>query len=108
MAHAENRLPIVLLLGVKPNVLVSGHGRMTIEEAVLGELLSVVEETRNSQLDVERLQSQIDDVFCWIPWEKVDEVVRTQEAAFTSSDPSGIASVRRLAGSINDAITWHA
>ncbi|MDO5753865.1 hypothetical protein [Arthrobacter sp.] len=108
MAHAENRLPIVLLLGVKPDVLVSGRGRMTIKEAVLGELVSVVEESGNSQLDVERLQSQIDDVFCWIPWEKVDEVVRTQEAAFTSSDPSITASVRRLAGSINDAIAWHA
>ncbi len=108
MAHATDKFPLVLLLGVRPPVLISGHGRMTISEAVAGQLESVVDETGNSTLDVASLLNQVDDVFCWIAWEEVDEVVRRQAAAFTSADPSVTASVHRLAASINDAIIWHA
>lgn len=58
-------------------------------------------------MDAEQLLRGIDDVYCWISWDELDDVVRRQAAAFTSADASVQISVRRLAASIGLTIAWH-
>jgi hypothetical protein len=107
MAHAGTRTPLILLLGAKPPVLVRGRGRMRLEDAISSELESVLRRANNEQLALEMLVERIPDVFRWINWPELSDVIRTQTAAFSTTDPSVNASVHRLAKSICSSITWH-
>ncbi|MBP2414336.1 hypothetical protein JOF48_003135 [Arthrobacter stackebrandtii] len=107
MMHAGGRKPLILLLGVTPRVLVRGGGRMTIHEAVSSQLGTVLAESGNTRWGSAELIGMLDEVFCWISWDEVKDVVRRQTDSFTSSDPAATASVRRLAASINHSIAWH-
>lgn len=108
MAHAAGRTPLILLLGVTPPVLVRGQGKMSISDAISVHLESVLADANNEQLVLVELLAKIDEVFCWISWEEVNEIVRQQAAAFESTDQSLRGSVQRLASSLHDAIAWHA
>jgi hypothetical protein len=108
MAHAGTRTPLILLLGAKPPVLVRGRGRMRLEDAISSELESVLRRANNEQLALEGLVERIPDVFCWINWPELSDVIRTQIAAFSTTDPSVNTAVHRLAESICSSIAWHA
>lgn len=108
LAHAGTRTPLILLLGAEPPVLVRGKGRMTLENAISSELESVLLRANNKQLALEVLVERIPDVFCWINWPELSDVIRTQMAAFSTTDPSVNSAVHRLAESICTSIAWHA
>ncbi|KQN86525.1 hypothetical protein ASE96_13230 [Arthrobacter sp. Leaf69] len=108
MAHADNRTPLILLLGAEPPVLVRGRGRMSIEDAISSELESVLLRANNEQLAMEGLVERIHDVFCWITWSELSAVIGSQAAGFVTADPSVDASVQRLANSVGSSIAWHA
>lgn len=108
MALAGTRTPLILLLGAEPPVLVRGRGRMSFEGAISSELESVLNRANNEQLPLEGLVERIPDVFCWINWPKLSDVIRTQKASFSTTDPSVSASVHRIANSICSSIAWHA
>ncbi|MFD2078116.1 hypothetical protein SAMN05421678_108297 [Actinopolymorpha cephalotaxi] len=106
--EAGDRTPLLLLiLGSAPPVTVRGHGRMGIEEAVALHLESVVDRMDGSDLDPAMLVDQISDVFAWTTWHDVGRVVADQERRFAADDPSVVASVRRLAASVTQAIERH-
>lgn len=107
MANADDRIPVIFLLGVKPPFSVRGNGKMSIEAAVASQLESVLAETNNDQLNLQDLLSRVHEVFCWISWPEIDSIISQQTASFTSGDASVHRSIRRLAGSINAAIVWH-
>ncbi len=108
LAHTGTRTPLILLLGVKPPVLVRGRGRMSLEDAISAELQSVLCRANNEHLAVDGLLERIPDVFCWISWAELSNVIATQSELFSSGDPSVNASVHRLANSICSSIAWHA
>jgi hypothetical protein len=108
MAHAATRIPLILLLGAAPPVLVRGRGRMSLEDAVASELASVLRRANNEHLAVEGLVERIHDVFCWITWSELSAVIGNQAADFSTTDPSVNASVQRLAKSLRSSIAWHA
>lgn len=108
MAHAANRTPLILLLGAEPPVLVRGRGRKSLEDAISSELESVLSRANNEQLALDGLVERIPDVFCWINWPELSDVIRTQTASFSTTDPSVNASVHRIANSICSSIAWHA
>ncbi len=51
--------------------------------------------------------ARIPEVFAWIAWAEVGDVVARQAEAFASPDPSVAGTVRRLAGSVVAAIEAH-
>lgn len=108
MAHAATRIPLILLLGAAPPVLVRGRGRMSLEDAITSELESVLLRANNEQLEMEGLVERVHDVFCWITWSELSAVIGSQAADFSATDPSVNASVQRLAKSLCSSIAWHA
>lgn len=108
MAHTDTRTPLILLLGAVPPVLVRGRGRMSLERAISSELASVLLRSGNEHLAMEVLMERIPDVFCWIDWTELSDVIRTRAAGFSTMDASVNASVQRLARSICSSIAWHA
>jgi hypothetical protein len=108
MAHAGTRIPLILLLGAEPPVLVRGRGRMSLEQAISSELESVLFRAKNEQLALDGLVERIHDVFCWITWTELSAVIGNQAADFSTTDPSVNASVQRLANSLRSSIAWHA
>lgn len=107
MAHAQGRLPLIVLFGVMPPVSIKGLGKMSVKEAVAGELALALAESGSDPLAAEDLMETIDEVFCWISWAEIDAVIRKQSATFAASDASVHGSVQRLAASITTAIAWH-
>ena len=69
------RTPLILLLGAKPPVLVRGRGRMRLEDAISSELESVLRRANNEQLALEEMVERIPDVFCWITWPELSDVI---------------------------------
>ncbi|WP_217375674.1 hypothetical protein [Paenarthrobacter ureafaciens] len=108
LAHSQGRSPLILLLGAEPPLQVKGRGRLSLKEAIRVELRDVLHQSSSNDHDFDTLLSQISDVFCWITWDGVNDVVSTrQAAAFASLESSVHASVQRLAGSITGALAWH-
>ncbi|WP_458106743.1 hypothetical protein M1D51_12570 [Arthrobacter sp. R3-55] len=107
VAHSQGRSPLIPLLGAEPPLQVKGRGRLSLEEAIRVELRNVLHQSGSNDDDFEILLNRIIDVFCWITWDEVDDVVSRQAAAFASLESSVNASVQRLAGSITNALAWH-
>lgn len=107
LAHSQGRSPLILLLGAEPPLQVKGHGRLSLEEAIRVELRDVLHRSGSNDHGFDILLSQIAEVFCWITWDGVNDVVSRQAAAFASLESSVHASVQRLAGSITNALAWH-
>lgn len=108
MANTGVRTPLIFLLGVKPPVTVKGRGKLSLELAIAPALESILSRINNQQFELEELIRGIPEVFCWISWPEVSELVRAQAESFAATDPSTNASVQRLAASVNSSIAWHA
>ena len=80
---------------------------MSLEQAILSELESVLFRAKNEQLEMEGLVEGILDVFCWITWSELSAVIGSQAAGFSTTEPSVNASVQRLAKSLRSSIAWH-
>ena len=54
------------------------------------------------------LMARIPEVFSWISWQELDNVMRECAAMFSTGHPSGDAAVQRTAAFVRNAIAWHA
>lgn len=106
MAHslAEGRIPLLLLiLNAPPPVLIQGHGRKSLAEAIIAGLPQVM-----SQPDaISAWHEKIDQTVAWITWHEIADVVRRQLQTIDVADSSVAASIRRLVESITNSIEWH-
>jgi hypothetical protein len=105
LAHqlAESRQPfLLLLLGSPPPVPIQGRGRMTVRNAILSGLPSILDEP-----EVESLARHVEDTIAWITWAELAALIRDILAPFTSNDLSIDRSIRRIAQALLGAIEWH-
>jgi len=77
------RTPVFLvLLGSAPPVAVQGCGRLDPKKAVLKDLRAVLASTEDHDLTYEELADRFSDVFCWISWQEISDLVTSQLATF--------------------------
>src|SRR6476661_6740383 len=109
MSKAGPATPMLLLLGVTPPLRVKGNGQLEIAEAVGRFLGPVLDRVVDDELPSESvLMSRLPEVFCWISWQELDNVMCESAAMFSTGHPSGDASIQRTAAFVHDAIAWHA
>jgi hypothetical protein len=106
LAHirAEGRIPLLLLiLNKPPPVLVQGHGRKSLADAIIAGLPEMISQPEAAST----WHPKIDHTISWITWHEIAEVVRRQLESIDVADSSLAASIRRLAESIANSIEWH-
>lgn len=100
--------PLVLLvMRHDPPLRVQNHGRLSLAEAVTLQLDEVLAGAVDHNLDHAEMVARIPEVFAWITWAEVGDVVHRQAHAFVSDNPSVAGTVRRLANSVAAAIEAH-
>jgi hypothetical protein len=108
---AAERLPLLLLvIPEPPPILVRGHGRQSLRDAIRPDLASVIGRTRNCSLTVEHLDAAIDSTVAWVTWDEIRDGVIANANAFAATVPSAggmHGTVQRLATIIDTAIRWH-
>ena len=108
MREANGKIPLLLLLlGSKPPVSVTGHGRLAIQKAITLYLDKVLEQAGNHDLQSKELVERIPTVTSWITWREIQDVISRQLSQFSIGNPSVEASVSRMARSVIHAIDWH-
>lgn len=108
MREARKRQPLLwLVLGSEPPVLVQGHGRLELSEAIELYLESVLARAENHNLEKTQLLEQMDEVVSWTTWQTIAQVVREQAKSIATSDPSIAACVGRLTDSVIRSVSWH-
>ncbi len=103
----DRRALLLLVLPEAPPVLVSGHGRLTLNEAVDRWLPRVLERAEVEFPSLEELRSSIDSILAYTTWQRIYEEVDGALRSFSSTDPSIRGSITRLANAVLDAIRWH-
>jgi hypothetical protein len=108
LRNCNNRLPLLLLvMGEKPPVNLSKHGRKSIKEAIELYIESVLERSERHSILADEAISRIDEVVCWITWQEIAEIVESQQKNITIEDISIMACVSRVANSVVKSIKWH-
>lgn len=109
MTNAGSAHHILLLLGATPPVRVKGAGHLEIAEAVGSFLGRVLERVGDETLPAEsELMERIPEVFSWISWPELEQCVARAASSYSAANPSGKASVRRIAAFVRNSIAWHA
>jgi hypothetical protein len=104
----KEKLPLLfLVLPEPPPVLVTSHGRLTIENAIRLSLAAVYQDSGQHPHTLEELDSTISDRVAWITWQEIANVVSKQAEAFVSESESIVRSVQRLATAIKSAVARH-
>lgn len=108
LAEARGRSALVLLVLRKPPpISVQKQGRLPLEEAVALKLAEVIAGAPDHSFDHRSMIERIPEVFAWITWAELADVVDRAAADFVTSDPSIAGTVRRLAGSIATSTRVH-
>jgi hypothetical protein len=98
---------LLLVLPEAPPVLVTGHGRLTLNEAVDLWLPQVLERAEVELPSLEELRLSIDLILAYTTWQRIYQEVEASIKSFSSADPSVRGTVTRLANAVLDAIRWH-
>ncbi|GAB2966453.1 hypothetical protein [Saccharothrix stipae] len=105
--QAGDRTPLLLLiLGTPPPVLVTGHGRMPVHDAIAHHL-PTVHALAHHPGPLDELIGRIPDVCAWTTWHDLTHTVTDQHARTTDADPSTAATIARLVTSITHAVARH-
>ena len=105
---ADQRAPLLLLvLGAAPPVSIAGHGRMTIEDAISQLLPDVHSRAGPHPLPLTELFDRIAEVYAWITWHELSDIVSEQQTHPMAANPSVAASIARLATSITNSVDRH-
>jgi hypothetical protein len=105
---AGDRSPLLLLvLGAAPPLLVTGAGRMSIEDSIR-QHLPALHAVSGHPVPLADLTARISEVCAWITWGELADVVTARQAGFVADDPSVVGSVRRLAAAVGRAVARHA
>lgn len=108
MREAQKRQPLLwLVLNSEPPVLVRGHGRLELVDAIELYRESVITRAENHKLEKTMLLERVHEVVCWTTWQTIAEVVREQAYNITIPEPSVKACVQRLANTVVSSVTWH-
>lgn len=107
MSNGGERTPLLFLLGAEPPLSVKGLGKMPLHDAIHLHLPAVLERAGDIGLGEDELMARVDDVVCWISWQKVASSIEAQLASFSCGDSSTDASVQRMGKQLMSAITWH-
>jgi hypothetical protein len=106
--EANGRTPLLLLiLGAPPPVAVQGLGRLGLEDAVAGQLATVLSRTACSGCSEASLLRQLPEVVAWTTWHDLRQVALTQHTSFCDAHPTVAGTVTRLVTSIDDAVIRH-
>lgn len=102
------RLPTLLLvLGREPPVLVQGHGRRSIEDAVELGLEAAYGRTTGLELSLDEVRGIYPKMIAWTTWQEIAEVIGRALDEYKNDDRSTDSSIRRIAGQILKSIEWH-
>jgi len=94
---------LLLILNKPPPVLIQGHGRQSLSDAIITGLPQVI-----SQADaVAPWKEKIDETVAWVTWHQIADAVRGRLEVTNPADVSVAASIRRLVDSITSSIAWH-
>ncbi len=108
LREAGNRSPLLLLvLGKEPPISVQKHGKISIKESIKLFIKSVLNRAENHSITEELALSKIDDVVCWITWEKIKDVVQAEMENIETDNQSIKNSITRVARSACNSIEWH-
>jgi hypothetical protein len=108
LQEAGQRGPLLMLiLPGPPPVAVSRHGRLDLHDAVARWLEPVLLRCEHEFPAAEELLRNVTSVIAYTTWPAVAQSIKSGLQAFSCSDPSVEASVRRLANSVLGAINWH-
>lgn len=108
LQEAEDRRPLLLLVLPKPPpVLVKGHGRMSLREAVAQSIQAVLDRAEAEFPPAEELVQRVDAVFAYTTWARVQQDVEAAVEDFAAAAPSLRASISRVAKAVTSAIQWH-
>lgn len=104
----ESKKPLLLLiLSRPPPVLVAGHGRLSIADAIRLHLAEVYEKADRHTSTLEKLNSEIVGSIAWITWGEMAQIVMEQAKAFESQSGSLEKCVVRLSNSFLRAVERH-
>ena len=104
----KGRQPLLLLILSKPPpVLVEGHGRLAIAEAIRLCLDDVYKKSERPRLTIEDFIAGIEECYAWITWAEMANIVREQAKAFEKNTSSIERCVTRLSDSFLDAVKRH-
>jgi len=104
----KEKLPLLfLVLSEPPPVVVTGHGRLAIDEAIRLSLASVYKESEWHPHTLDELDSAISDCVAWTTWQEIANVVSKQAKAFASESDSNMRCVQRLATAFTSAVARH-
>jgi hypothetical protein len=105
---AGDKLPLLfLILGSAPPVLVRGHGRLDLDDAVAMHLGRVHARTTDMALRPHELLEQLPEVLAWTTWHDIRDVVVRQSAPYADATGGAASTVRRLCEAVSTAIDWH-
>lgn len=108
LREAKGRCPLlVLVLPKEPPVLVRGHGRLSIEDAIARWIDPILPHLEPEFPSAEELIQQIGSVVTYVTWDTVSTCLKTGLEELDCPDPSIVNSVSRLANSAIRAIEWH-
>ena len=89
MSKTGGRSPLLLLiLGTPPPVAVAGRGRLSLEEAIAGDVADVLAKAPEVAASVDVLIDRLPETIAWITWAKIAEVTRRQGELFRQA-PDG-------------------
>ena len=97
--HANGRLPMVLLvLDKAPPVLVRGHGRLSILDAISKWLPEELQKLNTEQIpSAETLLEAVDSIFCYTTWSEISTILQQCSENIPVVNESITASIRRTA-----------
>lgn len=108
LREGDTKIPLLLLLLPSgPPVPVAGHGRMEIPAAVELYLSSVLSRAEGHSLESKELVERVPQVFAWITWQQIADVIRRERDEVECLDASQAMSIRRLADFALDAVIRH-
>lgn len=108
LREAGDRHPLLLLvLPEAPPVLVRGHGRLSIQEAIARWVTPILPQLDAEFPSAEELVKGIESAVAWVTWSTISEDVAAGLEHLNCPDASFFGSISRLVQSVRQAIEWH-
>jgi len=109
LIQARERTPLLMLvLGKRPPVAVSRHGRLAIRDAVDLALAHVVtKEAEECPLPLAEIESMVNECVCWTTWAELLGCVLRRHEAFSGTSQSVRKAVGRMVERLSAIIEWH-
>ena len=86
---------------------VTGHGRLSIADAIQLHLKDVHKEAGPDLKMLADLELSITEVVAWITWQEIADIVNKQAATFAARPTSAKQCIQRLAIAVDRAVTRH-